>query len=201
MIRRRFILLLLSLLTGILWAESAQAQATSTSLGPKETLLSWNFEDKTAGEVLPWYQASTEEEKKLASALATQALSATRLAKAVRIKWGAGTATFIAHLCHTDTPADDSAAAVTVRGDHATLKCNVPAMLPLFLVRSDGAWRVDVSAYARTLGEQMPSVIQYCNRCAEATDKIAAEITAGKYPAAEDAIDAVKKAFLVLDAE
>jgi len=193
--------IVLCLLSCVLCAEVAHAQAAPTQLGPKETLLSWDFEDKTADQVLPWYQAGTEDEKKLASAFVTQALSTTRLAKVARVKWGHNAAVFITHLCHTDTPEDDSAATVTVRGDHATLKCNVREMLPLFLVRRDGAWRVDLTTYAHNLGEQLPWAIKYCQRSAEVTDQIAADITAGKYSAAEDAIDAVKKAFAVLDVE
>jgi len=184
-----------------LCAESVRSQPTPAPLGPKETLKSWNFEEATVDKVLPWYQATTDDEKKLARSMAVQSIASTRLSKAVREKWGHDAETVITHLCLTETHEDDDAAPVVIEGDHATLTFNVPDMAPLFLIRTNGVWRVDTAAYVNALGAQLQTAVTYCDQSAVEYDKLADAVIAGKFSTAQEAIDALKKAVEPLDAK
>jgi tetratricopeptide (TPR) repeat protein len=174
------------------------SQPAPVPLGPRETVKSWHFEDKTVDQVLPWYQAGTEDEKRLARAFAAQSISASRLAMTAKGKWGHDVETQIAHLCSADTFEDDESATLDLHGEHAALKFDVPGMAPLLLVQSNDVWRLDVTSYLRVFGSQVPSVIQYCDQSAAIYDQITADVVAGKYPIAENAIEALKKAVATL---
>ena len=184
-------------------AESACYRRDPAPPGLRATLKTWNIEaqEKTVEEVLPWYQASTDDETKLARSFATQTISTARLLKAVRAKWGHDPETVIAHLCFTETPEDDNAATVTALGDHATLKFGDLRIAPLFLVKSNGSWRVDMAQYISAYGARLPSVIKYCDRSSEAFDKLTGAINAGEISTAKDAINALKTQLATLNME
>ena len=181
-----------------IWTDLARSQPTAVPLGPKETLKTWNFVGKTVDEVLPWYQANTNNEKKLARACATQALSTTRLSEAVKAKWGQGVETIVAHLCLTETHEDDDAATVAVDGNEATLDFGISGVAPLFLVQTGVIWRVDMAAYMRALGSKWESARKYCDESSVICDKMTADVIGGKYPTAGQMIDALKKALAPL---
>jgi hypothetical protein len=184
-------------------AEPACSRSSPWPTGLRETLKAWNTEaeEKTVDEILPWYQAGADDEKRLARSLATQAISTARLLKAVRAKWGHDAETVITHLCLTDTPEDDDAATASVHGDHVTVSFAVPGIAPLFVVHTNGAWRVDTATYVRELGPQLQASIKYCDRSSEVVDKLTAAILGGEISSAQNAIDALKKALASLDAE
>jgi hypothetical protein len=151
-------------------------------------------------EVLPWYEANTAVEKQLARAIATYTVAEARLQKLARTKWGKEAETQIAHLCLSDTHEDDDAAIVTIQGDHAILQFKFPGITPLFLVQSGGAWKMDMAAYVKGLGDQLQPGIKYSYQSADIYVKIADAIAAGKYSKAQEAADALKKATDALNA-
>jgi len=170
--------------------------------GLREALKTWNTEaaEKTVDDVLPRYQARTDDEIKLANSFASQTISTARLAKAVRAKWGHDTETQAMHLCVTDTPEDDSAAAVTVRGDHATLNFGGLQIAPLYLVKANGVWQFNMGQYVSGYGPRLKSIIKYCDRSSEAIDKLTAAINSGEVSSAKDAINALNTALAAVNA-
>jgi hypothetical protein len=153
----------------------------------------------TVDDVLAWYQARTDDEMKLANSFAAQTISTARLAQAVRARWGHDTETVMMHLCFMDTAEDDSAATVTVRGDHVTLNFGALPIAPLYLVKANGVWQVDMAEYVSTYGARMPSIIKYCDQSSEAFDKLTAAIDAGEISSAQDAINALKTALAAVN--
>lgn len=154
----------------------------------------------TVDDVLPWYQARTDDELKLANAFASQMISTARLAKAVRDNWGHAAETVMMHLCFMDTPEDDSAATVTVRGDHATLNFGALQIAPLYFVKVNGAWQLDMAQYISDYGARLPSIINYCDQSSAAFDKLTAAINSGDVSSANDAINRLKTALAAADA-
>jgi len=163
--------------------------------GLRATLKTWNIEaqEKSVDEVSPWFQASTDDENRLARAFAAQTVTTARLLKAVRKKWGHLPETAIAHICLTETPEDDDAAIVTIAGDRVTLQFQVRGISSLYLVRTNGAWRVDMAAYVRGFGARLETIVTYCDRSSEVFEKITAAINSGDFSTAQNAIDALKK--------
>ena len=171
--------------------------------GLREALKTWNTEiaEKTVDDVLPRYQARTDDEIKLANSFAVQTISTARLAKAVEARWGHDTEIQAMHLCFTDTPEDDSAATVTVHGDHATLNFRGLQLAPLYLVKTNGIWQFDMTQYVSAYGPRLKSILKYCDRSSEAIDKLTATINSGRILSAKDAISALNTALPALNAQ
>lgn len=184
-------------------AESACSRSDPAPPGLRATLKSWNIEaeEKTAEDIMPWYQASTDNELRLARSFANQTISTARLLRVVKVRWGHDPETVIAHLCFTETPEDDNAATVTVQGDHATLNFGALNIAPLRLVKTDGAWRVDMPQYVGAYGARLQSTITYCDRSSKVFDKITADIVSGAISTSKDAINALKTALATSDTE
>jgi hypothetical protein len=193
--------LILALIIG---AESACSRS-SNSMPPelREALRTWNTEiaEKTVEDVLPRYQARTDDEIKLANSFAVQTISTARLAKAVEARWGRVTETQAMHLCFTDTPEDDSAATVTVHGDHATLNFGRLQLAPLYLVKTNGVWYFDMAQYVNAYGPRLNSILKYCDRSSEAIDKMTATINSGQILSSKDAITALSTALPAVNAQ
>jgi len=184
-------------------AESACSRSDPAPPGLRETLKTWNAEaaERTAEDVLPWYQANTEDEVKLARSFAAQTVATARLAKAVRTKWGHDTETAIMHLCLTDTPEDDATAIVTVAGPRANLNFGALQIAPLYFINIKGVWRMDMAQYITGYGPRLQSTIKYCDRSSEAYEKLTASINSGEVSTARDAVNAVKAALAAIAAQ
>jgi hypothetical protein len=137
--------------------------------------------------------AKTPEEKELADAYAAQLTAARALGEAAKNKFGA-----IGDALSKGIPLRDeitrlNTAEETVSGDTAAVKLPGQAK-PVKLVKSDGQWRLLVADYAGASGAENIAVqVAVLKDMATAFGAVAAEISADKFPNAQEAQRALQQ--------
>jgi hypothetical protein len=145
------------------FADSPTTNPT-TQESPQEALAQMSdgrFAKMNLDEAMSYYSFHNDTEKGMAELMAQQSIVTSKLEESARKKWGDSAEADVAHACVDATPADLAKAIWTVKDDHAIAQFAASGMAPLFLIRDDGQWKVDVSAYIAGLGALLPQGLQY----------------------------------------
>lgn len=163
--------LLLLILTCISLAAPAALGEPADS--PKAALAGWT---RHVGEwdverALKIYSFAGQKQAAFARALAEQALAQGKLQKVVRDRWGVKAELAVARAIADDTLEDDLAATEQIDGDHATLTFKDEAHLqPLWMVKVDREWKIDIAAYAHDFGDDLEAPIQFLGQTTAVVD-------------------------------
>jgi len=91
-----------------------------------------------------FYQADSEQQKKLAEVIAHGDIALARLQIAVARQFGKELAAAVAHAAGTEDIDDIQSATEKVDGDHATIEFKDHST-PLRMVKTDGSWKISLS--------------------------------------------------------
>ncbi len=183
-----------------IWAGLAVADPASTEPSttgtPAQALLAWEdqYENSTADQVLSEYAVDTDQQRALARSFADASVAEAHLVKLARERWGADGEKAVALACATDTRADDVRAQATIDGDHAVVTFDSEQLGKFYLVRRQGAWKVDVAAYEKENG---PNIALYIKADEQLTASIGAatvNLKAGKYGSYGELVAELNKA-------
>ena len=176
-----------ALLAALLLAAWASAADTDPN-GPKAAMKNFYqaMESGDAASVRALFHTANDAEKALADADAAQLTAARALGEAIKNKFAATGDALSKGLPLRDEIARLYTAQVAVEGDTATLTLAGQAK-PLRLIKSDGHWRLSIADYAgvtlATIGEQTAVLKDLASVYAS----VAADISANKFPSAQDA--------------
>lgn len=165
-------------------AAGPATQPSTTTLSPKDTFLSWPT-PRSVDDVLLTYAFSEDKQKAFAQVTAEEVIAFAKIQKAVDAKWGKGCEAVVMHACGSDTREDDEQAQETVTDDHAIIKFRREGIAPLFLVRVDGQWKVDIAIYVATFGDNLTDIEGAVRQITAIVDSATAALAAGKYSDAD----------------
>jgi hypothetical protein len=158
----------------------------------KLAMLGWHIEDWTSAEAQKAYHATTDEQKKLAQAMSEQLVAEAKLQKAVRDKWGKDAEATFAHLIGGTTHEDDQAATETGDGDHAIIHWSVDGVGPMFMVRVNNQWKIDVTVYAHNIGSALQRYLRYSEQSTTVYEDAIEALSKNVYTNAEQLANYVK---------
>jgi hypothetical protein len=136
--------------------------------------------------------AADAQEKQLADAYAAQLTAAKALGDAAKNKFGAAGDALGKGLPLKDEIAKLADAAETVTGETATLKL-AGQPKPLRFIKADGRWRLFISDYAGASGDDLAPQVAVLNDMAAVFNAAATDISADKYPSAQEAQRALQQ--------
>lgn len=168
--------------------------AEEDAAGPKTAMKSF-YQAMEAGDaraVRALFFTADDAEKDLADADAAQLTAARALGEAVKKKFAATGDALSKGLPLHDQIAKLDSAEVFVEGDNATIKLPGQAK-PLRLVKSGGAWKISIADYAGATPANIAVQTAVLKDLAEVYSTIATEISADKYPTAQDAQRALQQ--------
>jgi hypothetical protein len=173
---------------------SAVCLADGDSAGPGAAMKAFYraMEAGDAAAVRAMFFTTTDAEKTLADADAAQLTAARALGEAAKDKFAATGDALSKGLPLRDEIAKLDSAEVTVDGDNATIKLPGQAK-PLRLVKAAGAWKISIADYAGATPANIEVQTAVLKDLAEVYTTIAAEISADKYPTAQDAQRALQQ--------
>jgi hypothetical protein len=185
------------LLAALLLSFTLPAGAADTDPTTPNGAMKTFYEAMEAGDptaVRASFHTATDAEKSLADAYAAQLTAAKALGDAAKNKYGATGDALSKGMPVRDEMAKLQAAQVTIDGDKATLK--LPSQpKPLHLVKSaeDGRWRLSIADFAGTTAENIAGQTTVIREMATVFTAVAADITADKFPTAQDAQRALQQ--------
>jgi hypothetical protein len=136
--------------------------------------------------------AADAQEKELADAYAAQLTAAKALGDAAKNKFGAAGDALSKGLPLKDEIAKLDSAEETVTGETATLKLTGQPK-PLRFIKADGRWRLFISDYAGATGEDLAPQVAVLKDMAAVFNGAAIDISADKYPSAQEAQRALQQ--------
>jgi hypothetical protein len=186
---------LVAVWAGIAVADPASTEPSSTGT-PVQALLAWQdqFENSTADQVLTEYAVDTDQQRALAQSFADGSIAASHLVKLARERWGADGEKAVALACSTDTRADDAGAHAAIDGDHATLSFDNPQLGKFYLVRRQGAWKIDIAACEKEGGPNIAQEIKSDEQAAASIGAATVNLKAGKYGSYGELVAELNKA-------
>jgi hypothetical protein len=135
---------------------------------------------------------TSDAEKKLAEADAAQLIAARALGEAAKNKFAATGDALSKGLPVRDQVSKLESAEVKFDGDNATLKLTGQSR-PLKLIKSNNKWLISIADYAGATPANIAAQTAVLKDLAEAYSSIAADISADKFPSAQDAQKALQQ--------
>jgi hypothetical protein len=178
-----FLVILAVMSAGV--AVTARAERPSTQAGdfstPKKALKSFDAVgvDPHVDRASLFYAADSEDEKKVAKALASVDLALAKLRKTVTNRWDRDAGDKMVHALRDVTADDIDAATEAIEGDKATISGKGFGQ-PLHMVKVDSAWKVSIADMADA-PEKVERVTEMCEELVDAIDRTEDEIAANKY--------------------
>jgi hypothetical protein len=163
----------------------ARAERPSTQAGdfstPKKALKSFDAigVDPHVDRASLFYAAESEDEKKVAKALASVDLALAKLRKTVTNRWDRDAGDRMVHALRDVTADDIDAASETIEGDTATISGKGFGQ-PLRMVKVNSTWKVSIADMADA-PEKVDRVSEMCEELVDAIDRTEDEIAANKY--------------------
>lgn len=170
----------------LLLAGAARAERAATQPGelatPKKALKYFDRmgTDPKIDRATLFYAATTEDEKKVASAFAGVDLALAKLRKRVAARFDRAAGDAIVHALHDVTADDIDAAEEKIDGNTATVSGkNFGDPLPM--VKVDGVWKISIKATLARSTVKPDELIDLCSDIVEAIERTDEEISADKY--------------------
>ena len=164
---------------------TARAERPSTQYGdfstPKKALKSFDAigVDPHVDRASLFYAAESEDEKKVAKALASVDLALAKLRKTVTNRWDREAGDKMVHALRDVTADDIDAATETIEGDKATITGKGFGQ-PLHMVKVNSVWKVSIADMADA-PEKVERVSDMCEELVDAIERTEDEIAANKY--------------------
>ena len=183
----------LSLLDALLFADNLLA-ADGDASGPKAAMKSFYqaMEAGDAAAVRQLFHAAGDAEKDLADACAAELTAARALGEAARNKFAATGDALSKGMPLRDEIAKLDGAQVAIDGDTAILKLPGQSK-PLRLLKVDGRWKLSIADYAGVSADKIAGESAVHKDLAAVYNSVAADITADKFPTAQDAQRALQQ--------
>jgi hypothetical protein len=162
-----------------------RAERPSTQAGdfstPKKALKSFDAVgvDPHVDRASLFYAAESEDEKKVAKALASVDLALAKLRKTVTNRWDRDAGDRMVHALRDVTADDIDAATEAIDGDKATISGKGFGQ-PLQMVKVNSVWKVSIADMADA-PEKVDRVSEMCEELVDAIDRTEDEIAANKY--------------------
>jgi hypothetical protein len=160
-------------------AATTQPDAIDLST-PKAAMLSYDRQSGGGPEVfIPFYQIKGNEDEELVLAITHTDSMLGLLQVMVEKKWGNAGVNTVLHAFGSKTRDDMIAATVTVTGDRAKLAW-ADGGPPVAMVRVDGEWKIDATAYRKSLGVPVGDYAASLRALSPVISDVADAIDAGK---------------------
>jgi hypothetical protein len=171
---------------------------------PKATLAGWtqHIGGWNIDQLLTIYSVHGDKEASFARALADLALAQGKLQKVVRRQWGPKAELAVARSIAIDTLEDDLAADEKIDGEHATVTLKAETRLPpLWLVKVNGQWKIDVAAYMRGIGDDVAPAVQLLGQTTAVVQAAVDGLKSGRFKDNDAVVDYLKLKFDQINAD
>jgi len=173
-----------------------ESKPADSAKSPKETL---KEEDAAAragnlDQDLAFYRATSEQEKKLAQAIAEADVALARLQKAVEQKFGKELGVAVVHAAGAQDVGDIDAAKEKVNGDKATIEWKRKDSQPLTMIKVDGKWMISRSDLVEGMdAKEVGGLTDAMRQLTAQLGFIAQRVEQGKYRSGEGVRDRIQE--------